>query len=294
MTLSHWIVPTILKRLYVEWGAGFWAAELYLLFAIALGPALLGFLYMNTVEQETTSRKEADLYSDLLMHDISNYLQALLISFDLIGDDDTDDVMKQMALRDARDMIVRGENLVRNVRRMTQKTASLPAQLKAISLIDTIHRAFKETVHSTSSDEIAFTIRTREVEAYALAQDSLKDVFLNILSNSVMYSDEFKQIEVYLESYQERGVDYWKTRVVDYGKGIAESVRLEILNATGAAGQRSGLGLAVALQLITSFGGILTINSRDPDDYSQGTSIEILLKKAPEIQITQASKSQIY
>jgi signal transduction histidine kinase len=279
-TLSLWIVPSILKRLFEDWSAGFWAAELFLLFAVALGPAMLGILYVYTSVRETTLREEADLFADLLMHDIGNYLQALLISVDLVGDDQTDVLMKEMALRDARDVIIRGENLVRNVRRLTQKSHSPTSQLHPIELINQIHLAFQQTIQTTSSEEVALTVRTAESSAFVHANKSLIDVFVNLLSNSIMYSDDKKQIEVQVDSFEVNNSQYWRTKVIDYGKGISNNLREDLLSSSSVKGKRSGLGIAVAKQLVDSFKGFMRIESRVPDDYTKGTVVEVYLLKA--------------
>ena len=279
-SLSLWIVPGILKRLFEDWTSGFWAAEIFLLFAVALGPALLGILYMYTSIHESKLREEADLYADLLMHDIGNHLQALLISVDLVCDDQTEDLMKQMALRDARDVIIRGENLVRNVRRLTQRGEGQFIDLESTDLLAQIHTAFKLAMQRTSSDEITFIVNSTENAAHVIANDSLVDVFFNLFNNSILYSEETKRIEVNIDSHLENEKEYWRTRVIDYGRGISPNLRTQILESIKFNSKRSGLGLAVAKLLITSYGGFLRIQSRVQEDYTQGTSIEIFLRKA--------------
>ncbi|MFW9850945.1 MAG: hypothetical protein ACFFF4_17595, partial [Candidatus Thorarchaeota archaeon] len=82
--LGFWIMPNILKGVFVDWTVGWWVAEVLLIIGLALGPPMLGSLYVDSMSAARDSQRRATLYSDLLAHDITNMHQAILVALSIL------------------------------------------------------------------------------------------------------------------------------------------------------------------------------------------------------------------
>ncbi len=102
--------------------------------------------------------------------------------------------------------------------------------------------------------------------------NKLKQVLINILDNSLKFTDEGGRIRIYAEKTPD------KVRIVieDTGRGIPEGDLEHITEkfyTAQAKGSGSGLGLAISRELIELHGGTMSIKSRP----GEGTSVMIEL-----------------
>lgn len=107
-------------------------------------------------------------------------------------------------------------------------------------------------------------------------RDKLEQVFVNIVSNAVKYTDDGGKITVYAgEMY-----DYVFVKVIDNGMGIPEEdlpfifdrfYRVDKARSRAAGG--TGLGLAIAKEIVESHGGKISVSGK----FGEGTEFTINL-----------------
>ena len=114
-------------------------------------------------------------------------------------------------------------------------------------------------------------------------RDKLEQVFVNIISNAVKYTDDGGKVTVFAgEMY-----DYVFVKVIDTGMGIPEEdlpfifdrfYRVDKARSRAAGG--TGLGLAIAKEIVESHGGKISVTSK----VGEGTEFAINLPvyKEPE------------
>ncbi|MCD7891130.1 MAG: HAMP domain-containing histidine kinase [Ruminococcus sp.] len=106
-------------------------------------------------------------------------------------------------------------------------------------------------------------------------KNRIRQVFINIIDNAVKYSSDGDTVMVMAEEY-DRGV---RITIADTGCGIKESdmpkVKTKFYKANHTR-QGSGIGLAVADEIVTMHGGSLDIKSRE----GAGTTVVITLPAA--------------
>ena len=62
-----------------------------------------------------------------------------------------------------------------------------------------------------------------------IAEDLLEEIFVNLFSNSVKYTESSEvKIDVMIREYFIGEVKYWMVTVSDYGKGIHDSMKKEL------------------------------------------------------------------
>jgi signal transduction histidine kinase len=125
-------------------------------------------------------------------------------------------------------------------------------------------------------------------DARVVADDLLEEVFTNILSNSVNYTER-DEVPVEVEVEEERGKKildqkprpYWKISFTDHGKGISDRMKETIFTRYLSTATGAGLGLSIVHALVVErYSGKVAITDRVERDSSKGTKVEVWLPKA--------------
>ena len=108
-------------------------------------------------------------------------------------------------------------------------------------------------------------------DATVLADDGLFSVFDNLVTNAIKHG---KTSRIRFEIEEENGIAV--IRVIDYGKGIPDSIKERIFEEGFTLGEGSGLGLYIVKKLIEKYGGEIAVGDNRPS----GTIFTIKLKIA--------------
>ncbi|MHA2135441.1 MAG: ATP-binding protein [Candidatus Thorarchaeota archaeon] len=278
--LALWIIPNILKGFSDDWTAGWWASEVVLLTALLVGPALLVEIYFDTMARAERLQESTTLYSDLLIHDISNIHQAVTLALELLSTEAADSRTQEKALRDAKTGLMRADQLVKNVRNLGAIGQLTRDGLEPVDLVSVVYQANHQVGMEMAPVEIEFKVNHKEGTCFVYANALLVDLFANLFRNSVKYSDFDKWIEVTVESVRNIDQETWEIRVADHGRGIAPEQREKLFRRYMTGAEGTGLGLSVVFALTKLFGGTIRVEPRVPEDYTLGTVFVIQLLAA--------------
>ncbi|MFW9944758.1 MAG: sensor histidine kinase [Candidatus Sifarchaeia archaeon] len=92
-----------------------------------------------------------------------------------------------------------------------------------------------------------------------------------------MYSPNLKRIDVRVEEVDLKNKSAWKTRVIDYGRGISPEQKHGLFRRFMRGAEGSGLGLSVVYALAETYGGTVAVEDRVPEDHSKGTVFIVTL-----------------
>jgi len=275
--LSVWIVPNVLKGNFDDWVVGWWAAEVFLLIGLLLGPALIGTLYLQEMFRAEQSRRKATLLSDVLAHDVSNLHQALALALGLLDIEGIPRQVREDALEDARSCLRRADQLTKNVRGMGFADSEDELPLEPMDLVRSMEQAFGQLMMEKPDETVEFSVDKEEETCFVAANGLLVDLFYNLFKNSVMYSPSLKRIDVHINMVVLRNKNAWETRIVDYGRGIKPDQKQDLFRRFMRGAEGSGLGLSVVYALAETYGGMVTAEDRIPEDYSKGTVFIVTL-----------------
>ncbi|MHA2424491.1 MAG: sensor histidine kinase, partial [Candidatus Thorarchaeota archaeon] len=279
--LGFWIMPNILKGVFIDWTVGWWAAEVLLIVGLALGPVMLGSLYVDSMSSAQDAQRRATLYSDLLAHDITNMHQAILVALAILEMEDTDDVARNLAIIDAKSSLDRAAHIVENVRQIGLADQTGREQLDDKDLVASILDAYSQVRSELPDKQIEFSVNSSEGHCYVQANNLLMDLFYNLFKNALAYSNNEKIIDVTINYEKHEGEDYWKVKVMDHGRGIEEERKSLLFQRFMKGAEGLGLGLSVVLALVKSFGGFIDVEDRIPGDYTKGTVFIVYLPISP-------------
>jgi signal transduction histidine kinase len=276
-SVSLLIATNILRAIFTDWTAGWWAAELILVVGLVLGPAMIGSVYLSSMTKAEEARQRADLFSDLLVHDITNMHQAILVALSLLRMNGMDSQRLENVVKEAEESLLRADHLIGNVRRIGMADQTGWAAFEPIDLVLMINKAYKQLTAEVKDVTIEFAVNRTENHTFAMANELLIDLFYNLFKNAYIYSPDEKKIIVEIEPVTIRGDDYWEIRVIDFGRGIPPEGKLKLFERFMDGAEGSGLGLSVVRALAKSYGGEVRVDDRVKGDFSKGTVFTILI-----------------
>ncbi|SFL38771.1 Signal transduction histidine kinase [Paenibacillus sp. 1_12] len=145
----------------------------------------------------------------------------------------------------------------------------------SLHISEFIQHIGKQMAPRAARQSISFEVHADDTLPIIQADENrLKQVLINLLDNSLKFTDPNGSIQLYANSVQ----GYVMISVEDTGSGIAEGDMAHVLQKfykgnNHAAG--SGLGLSISEQIIKLHGGQLLIESQE----GLGTKVEIFLPK---------------
>jgi signal transduction histidine kinase len=237
---------------------------------------------MQAEEELEEARAQAELYLDLMGHDINNLNQVgmgfLEVALEMLKEggriEGKDVELLEKPLRAIQD----STRLIDNVRKL-QSAKSMEYQLQPVDLSEVL-AGVKEQFSNVNGRHV--TVNYTPTESHVLATGLVKDVFVNLVGNAVKHSDANKPLEISISQTKVYGTDesYHKVYIDDNGPGIPDELKTRIFNRfergnTKAKGK--GLGLFLVKTLVQDFYGKIWVEDRVKGDYTKGARFVVML-----------------
>ncbi|HEY3272355.1 MAG TPA: PAS domain-containing sensor histidine kinase [Methanocella sp.] len=222
------------------------------------------------------AKSQAELYLDLMGHDINNMHQVALGYLELAAELEENDNMRELLER-PRDVLLRSARLIDNVRKL-QKLKDGIYLFRPIDLVRVLTDVVKE--HEAVPGKV-LTLDTHLNNAgYVQANELIYDVFSNLVSNAVKYSGSHARVTIGLSAVLENGCHFYRVSVEDNGPGVPDSFKLKVFNRMlqGDAGAKGmGLGLYIVKTLVDSYQGRVWVEDRVQGDHTRGAKFIVRL-----------------
>ena len=219
------------------------------------------------LDEANAATEAANLYVDILMHDINNANTAamgyLQMALDSEGDPPRAFVRKSVAA------IYQSSDIIRNVSTI-RKLKDEPATLRPVQL-EPVIRGMRNYFVDTS-------IAWEGPDATVLADDLLNEIFSNLIGNSVKFGGSDVRVTI---SVLEAG-DIISVTVADTGPGIPDDLKPRVFErkergVTKKSGK--GLGLFIVRMLAERYGGSVRAGDRVPGHPREGAAITLTLPR---------------
>ncbi|MHA2236298.1 MAG: hypothetical protein ACXABH_13280, partial [Candidatus Thorarchaeota archaeon] len=220
--LGMWILPNILKSYNTTWTTGWWISEILLFVGLLAGPPLFIWLYIRAMRQEQYSHNRAGLYADLLMHDISNYNQIVMTTLELLGSEDISMEQRQRLADDGNQAISFSEQLISNVRLLSESDRHEPSNMEPVNLVSTIVTALDTFTQRVGTDELKVEFKPEKSRALVMANELLVHIFLNILYSALECRLRGEIVTIGIQSLQQAGDQFWQVTINAPGKTVLE------------------------------------------------------------------------
>ncbi len=252
---------------------------------------LYGKLYRENEERKRAetelekSRAEAEIYLDLMGHDINNMNQVAagytemaiqkLDSGEALNDNDRYMLSKTMDMLNTSSMLIENVGKIRRV-----KTGEL--NVEEIDLAEMIAE-LRSTYFKAPGKNVAIQYEVDD-NCVILANGLIRDIFYNLIGNAIKHSDSANvKVDVDVKRIDMDGARYCRISVADDGPGITDEIKARIFKRfergnTKAVGK--GLGLYLVKTLAERFNGHVWVEDRIPGDRRRGSRFVVLLPSA--------------
>ena len=242
-------------------------------------------------------KKHSDLLVDLITHDIGNYHQVIQTSLGLViflleknktnilSPQDSQKIFSYLTT--AKNALTRSQSLVDNIRRLERLYGQKDLKLVLKNLPESINNAYstvKQTLYDNNPHGKKISISMTHghpMDINIMAEDLLDEIFINLFSNTVKYTDSSEvKIDVMIKDYFIGEAKYWMITISDYGKGIPDSIKKELFERFYYKAKGSGLGLSIVRALVERYRGKIWVGDRVYKDYTKGTTFGMIFPAA--------------
>ncbi len=230
----------------------------------AIGSAILKMMLLQQLED---AHLEANLYLDILTHDIGNTENVSTLYTDLLLE------------------TLEGENALyaEKLRASIQKSIEI---LRSVSTIRKIHeesRALKpvsldEVIQQEISQFPSVSIRYDGFPVTVWADDLLAEIPANLIGNAVKFGGQGVFVTITVEGTGDESVF---VTVTDTGPGISDEQKEEIFQRFERGkekGRGEGLGLYIVRMLVERYGGRIWVEDRVPGHPAEGAAFRFTLQ----------------
>ena len=226
---------------------------------------------------------QAEFYEDLFAHDISNILQYVKSSLDLIKIYQEDPQGKNKinkVISILNEQTIRGSNLVKNIRALSELTEP-EISLKSMNLLKILNLSIDYNKKNYPDRDIYISIIPSEGNFYVKANELFLNVIENLFINSIKYNTNPKiEIEVEISPAKKNGMNYVKIEFKDNGIGVSNQIKNSIFKSiVRKNGKTEGMGLSLLLvkKILDSYNAEIWVEDRIIEDPSKGSNFIILI-----------------
>ena len=229
---------------------------------------------------------QANFYKDLFAHDISNILQVInssaeLISYHLGESEKSKDIKNVSDI--IKRQVERGSKLVSNVRTLSELEEE-EISIKPTKICNSLKKSIEFIKKAYTDREVNILVDSIKKEYSINANELLQDIFENILINGIKYNDDSKvDILIKISNQKIDNINYLKMEFIDNGIGVPDNKKNIIFkrgNRELKGSKGMGLGLSLVSKILNSFNGKIWVEDRVKGDHTKGSNFIILL---PEI-----------
>jgi PAS domain S-box-containing protein len=223
------------------------------------------------------AKARAELYLDLMGHDISNMNQIGLGYLELALDTLSLDENGRSIISRSMRALENSSKLIDKVRKL-QKARSGELSSQEIDLGRTL---------SEVCDYYSRTLNSGQAIHYepvpgctVMGNELLYDVFSNLIDNAIKHSQDIPAINIRLDRVNEPGGTFYMVAIEDNGKGVPDTVKGHIFDRFHRGDTKvkgTGLGLYLVKTLVESYNGRVWVEDRVTGDHTKGSKFIVML-----------------
>ncbi len=226
-------------------------------------------------KQLVDSKAQAELYLDLMGHDINNLHQIALGYLELARDmqpgEQTEFLDKPI------EVLQRSAQIISNVRKLQKLHEGVfrTQDVNVARMLSDVQREFGAVPNKQ------ITVNANEHGLCIVkANELLHDVFANLVSNAIKHTGDQTNIAIDIDIVKDDGGRYCRVSVEDDGPGIPDDFKARIFNRTLKGTNKArgmGLGLYLVKSLVDSYGGRVWVEDRVEGDHAKGARFVVML-----------------
>ncbi len=228
--------------------------------------------------REYAERERANLYLEVMTHDLNNINQSLLFSLGLVESAPTTPADIQSMMQQSSWHIRRSARMIANMRAIMRLRES-PPTAEEVDLFDYVQMAKYAIEEDFPWKKLSLKTNISKSEFRVAGHEYLHQVFFNIIHNSMSF-DTRDVVDVEVNAKHVDNLKMVRVEILDNGPGIPNHAKEFIFRRTGSPDEQivgRGLGLTLVDQIIRSLGGMIRAEDRVEGDYTKGAKFVMML-----------------
>ncbi|MFW9796404.1 MAG: PAS domain S-box protein [Candidatus Thorarchaeota archaeon] len=241
----------------------------------------------NAEAREQTERDRANLYLEVMTHDLNNVNQSLLFSTGLLQNSEDIPEQYRPLLHESSWNVRRAARMVANLRSLFRLANDPPTRTK-VDIYDYFQSSLERVKADFPWKTLSLTTNIEKGKFDVAGHQYLEQVFFNISHNSMTF-DEHDNVVVEVKAEVADEVKMLRIEFIDQGPGVPDSAKEFIFRRTGSPDEQivgRGLGLTLVDRIVKNIGGKIRVEDRVNGVHSQGARFILLLPlwiEAPEL-----------
>jgi PAS domain S-box-containing protein len=230
----------------------------------------------RTEEELANAKARAEVYLDLMGHDINNFNQTARGYLELIGSMTEDEKLKQLVSRPM-EAIDSSSRLIQNVQKL-QRGRSGECKPETYDLGALVEEVTGQLESAPDRHVRIDCITIKGI--YVQANELLRDVFVNLIGNAIKHSTGSSHIDIRMVPEKKDRQSYCSVIIDDNGPGVPDDMKEKIfdrLSRGNTKAKGSGLGLYLVKTLVENYGGKVWAEDRVPGDRTKGARFVVKL-----------------
>jgi len=228
-------------------------------------------------EELLMSKAQAELYVDIMGHDISNMNQAIMGYLEMATETMSAQSAEKEYLARSVELVKNSSRLIDNVKKLQRINAGkVPAQ--KVDLGQLLSQVASKFPGIEDRDiTISYSCATG---CNVMANSLIKDVFANIIDNAIKHSRGQLTVNIGLDRLHVDTREYCRVAIEDNGPGLPDEVKKKLsreIDGSEIIADRRGLGLYLVKTLVGQLGGKIQIEDRVAGDYTKGSKFIVML-----------------
>jgi signal transduction histidine kinase len=223
------------------------------------------------------AKAQAELYLDLMSHDINNMNQVSLGFLELAMDTLNLDEEGRAIISKSMGALENSSRLIDKVRKLQKaRSGELSAQEIDLGRILGDVCSYYRRMHAGN----AAINYEPAIDYMVIANELLYDVFSNIVDNAIKHAKDRPVIDIRLEEVDECDGSFYKVVIEDNGGGVPDEHKSRIFDRFHRGNTKvmgKGLGLYLAKTLVEGYNGRIWVEDRVPGDHTKGSKFIVLL-----------------
>ena len=235
----------------------------------------------NAADEE---RKRAELYLDIMGHDINNLNQSILGNLELIREEANLTDEEKESIETSIASATSSAALINNVRKL-QHISEDKTAAEVIDINGLISECIKEAPRPQDK-EITINYIPRK-GMWIKCTPLVKEIFCNLVNNSVKHSGPEVTIDIEAGETTMWDKKYYSISISDNGPGIADDIKPKLFARFGRGDTKAhgkGLGLYIVKSILEKCDGSVKVEDRVAGDHSKGAKFTVTLPAAEDRQ----------
>jgi|AGTN01.2.fsa_nt_gi PAS domain S-box/PAS domain S-box len=225
------------------------------------------------------ARARAELYLDLMGHDINNMNQIAIGYLEMARELQKDEAGREFIDKPA-EVLQRCTRLIQNVRKLQklQDGALQTGLVDVCEVLADVQREYGDVPHKSVTLDMSDCEHCR-----VRANELLHDVFANMVGNAIKHTGDQADIVIVMDMVDDSGTRCCRVAVEDDGPGVPDWVKDRLFMRFHRGDTQThgkGLGLYLVKSLVESYGGRVWVEDSVQGDYAKGARFVVMLPLA--------------